>query len=128
MRDQSDFAAQYVFEFWTGLQLAFLRNLDRAHHLDRILGKEIRLLDIELSVLNDETINALGRRFRARQKSKKRACFGRGITAGKLCRDSLRYSKNVSAVRIDIFHHRFTSQQAALLRITRSEEHTSELQ
>src|SRR5438309_9139642 len=98
MRDQSDFAAQYVRELGTGFQLAFLCNLDRAHHLDRILGKEVGPLDIQLSVLNHETIEMLGRGFRARQKSKKRARFGRGIAAGKLRRDSFRHSKNVSTV------------------------------
>src|SRR5213596_601397 len=63
-----------------------------------------RQLDIELSILNYETIDAHGRGFRARQKSKKGARFGRGIAAGKLRRDSLRHSKNVSTVGVDIFH------------------------
>src|SRR5438128_12428078 len=123
MRNQSDLAAQHVREFGTWFQLPLLCNLDPAHHLDRILGEEIWLPDIELSVLNYETVDALGRGFRARQKSKKRARFGRGIAASKLRRDSFRHSKNVSTMRVDIFHQRFASQQAALLRITQSLRH-----
>ena len=66
MRDQSDFAAKHVGQFGSGFQLAFLRNLDCAHHLNRILGEKIRPLGIQLSVFNDETIDALGRGFGAR--------------------------------------------------------------
>ena len=71
MSDQSDFAAQHIRELGTGFELAFLCDLDRAHHFNRIFGEEIRPFDIKLPVVNYESIDVFGRGFRARQESKK---------------------------------------------------------
>ena len=110
MRNQANFSAQHVGQLGTGFELLLLRDLNRTHHFHRVFVEEILSFNVELTIVNEKTVDVFGSRFGARQKSEKRARFRRGIPARKLRRDSFCHAENVSAVSVKIFHQCFAAE------------------
>ena len=66
MRDQSNFSAQHVGKLGTGFELLLLRDLNGTHHFHRVLVEEILSFNVQLTIVNEKTVDVFGGRFGAR--------------------------------------------------------------
>src|ERR1700730_1250322 len=96
--------SEQVFQLRAKIEMIFLRELKRSHHLDRLGLKKIFPVGMKLSVANKKRTQFCFRAAPQRQETEKCASATRCVAARELLGDAFGHPKNISRMLVIIAH------------------------